>query len=188
MWLNPRPRTISGLLWTIVIPLAPFVHSHLTYLWVDITSWLALGWRLSGHGSGTFVSLCLVLLFVPALLTWATGSAIGMYTGMAGELFGIFGFNVSILPVKYRNGTLTREDVVGFIVFDILFGGIWWCFSYTLPPYSWILALWGLATGVLFSVLSQGGQKIDGEKIPLLVRTERAVERETGPYIDRMCA
>lgn len=187
-WLSPRPRTIQGLVWTIVIPLAPFVHWSWTYLWVDLISWICLGWRLSGYGSGTFVSLALTLLFVPGLLTWCTGSVTGMYTGMAGVLFGVFGFNMSRLPVRYHAGTLTREDLVGFVFFDVLFGGMWWCFSYNLPPYSWVLALWGLFCGIAFAIYTQAGDKVDAEKIPLLVRTERCVEAKTGPYVDRLCA
>jgi len=187
-WLNPRPRTIQGLVWTIIIPIAPFAHMSWAYLWIDLTSWLCLGWRLSGYGAGTFASLALTLLFVPGFLTWCTGSVQGLYTGMPGILFGIFGFNMTRLPVRYRAGTLTREDVVCFVFFDVLFGGMWWCFSYYLPPYTWVLALWGLFCGVAFAVYTQAGDRIDGEKIPLLVRTERCVEAKTGPYVDRLCA
>merc|ERR1719414_2612097 len=88
------------------------------------------------------------LIALPGLVTWMISSTEA--AGLAGVLFGIFGFNLSIMPFRRP---LPWTSIASFCIFDLLWGGIWFGFNYSNKApmehfFAWVLANTGLFAGV----------------------------------------
>lgn len=175
------------------IPIAPLVHTTNAALGIDLYGWLTMASLLTKWGTPLFSFGVLFLAIVSGTGTWLFGSVEFVHSGTAGILFGIFGFNLCILPFKRP---VTAANVGIFVVFDLAFGGMFWIFNYKNPDahFSQALALNGLLAGFILGFLyfyvldanMANMQEALAERAPLLHSGLKATEDVTVHAIDSL--
>jgi len=185
------PRELGGL-WGVLF--APLVHVSWHSFGVDFWGWITLSFGLASYGPKLFVFAIAFLSLTSGVLTWLVGNSNVNNAGTAGILFGIFAFNMSLLPFKRP---IAWTDVASFIIFDVGFGGLWWTSHYTASGehgqsaggYSSCLAFSGLFMGVVlgwlyFRFLRESMDSLS-ENMPLMHKGLQATDDAVGTAVNR---